>query len=78
MRRVVVIGRPAGTTCTCSPGAVESCYDLTEGVADVGVCASGTWTCLASGLGRTACTGAHGQTAVSDVCDGSVALIDEC
>ncbi|PRQ08632.1 nucleotide-binding protein [Enhygromyxa salina] len=43
--------------CLCEPGIVEDCYNGPAGTANVGMCKSGTHTCLTSGLGWSACEG---------------------
>ena len=74
-----------GAGCECVPGTVSSCYTGPSGTAGVGVCASGTQTCLSSGTAWGPCAGQVTPvvedcgTSVDDDCDGSaecdVALI---
>jgi hypothetical protein len=59
--------------CACSPGAVATCYDGPTGTAGVGICHSGTHTCLPSGTGYGACTGQ--VIPQTETCD--LAMLDE-
>lgn len=45
----------AAGKCACIPGATDSCYDGPAGTVDVGACAAGSRTCMASGLAWGAC-----------------------
>ncbi len=55
-----------GAACVCVPGTSESCYTGPLGTEGVGLCAAGTRTCNADGLGHEACTGE--STPVPETC----------
>jgi hypothetical protein len=63
-------------TCVCPPGSSTFCYSGSPDTADVGVCKSGTKTCLADGSGHGSCVGEVLPTAeicangLDDDCDG--------
>lgn len=59
-------GCETGTSCVCMPGSTQSCYSGAPGTAGVGLCASGTRTCAASGLSYGPCLGE--VVPVAEVC----------
>ncbi|MDB4930223.1 MAG: hypothetical protein JWM10_2707 [Myxococcaceae bacterium] len=54
-------------TCTCTPGAVQPCFDGPPGRRNIGACQDGTQRCLAAGR-WTECEG--GISPQPDVCNG--------
>src|SRR5438067_474308 len=65
-----------GSGGSCSPGQTQSCYDGPTGTAGVGICASGTFSCV-NGVFTGACTGetlpgseGNAKNSKDDDCDG--------
>ena len=52
--------------CVCDPGLTDPCYDGPPDTEDMGMCASGLYTCNAEGTAYGACVGQ--VTPVSEVC----------
>jgi IgGFc binding protein len=59
--------------CTCTPGSTKSCYSGAPGTVGVGVCTSGTQTCLADGIAWSPCVGQ--VIPIPEKCNG---LDDDC
>lgn len=64
--------------CSCVPGTTQACYSGPPGSQNIGVCKSGTTTCLADGSGYGPCVGEVDPgaevcgNALDDDCDGAV------
>jgi hypothetical protein len=65
--------------CSCTPGATKACYSGPPGTSDVGICKSGTQTCLPDGSSFGPCMGEvvpapeNCATAADDDCNGQTA-----